>query len=253
MNCLILILLTLNASFGQVNTENLRRTDISQGLHNSLEFDFGLVSGNSEYLNLTSGFRSDLVSGRYYSFGVIQYQRGIQDDEVFINKGFVHLRGIRELTSSFYGELFVQKEFNDFILLKDRNLIGGGLRIALLPHGNTTGRSSPIRVYAGIGTMWENEDIGTHPPEETSIFRSTNYASLSWRIDDRVYVGVVSYYQVHLGDFQDFRVLLESGFGYDVTRSIAFQVSFNLRYDNEPPRDVKKHDLEIKNGLRFSF
>lgn len=239
--------------FAQVNTEDMRKYDLSDGLYNSLQVDFGLVSGNSDFLKLKSSIRADFVSGKYYTFGVIQYQRGIQDDNLFINKAFGHLRGIQRLTRIFFGELFVQKEFNDFILLKDRNLIGGGLRTAVLFPYSTNECSHSIYCYIGNGLMWENEEIDTRPVSETKIFRSTNYISLRWQLDDRVDLAIVTYYQFHLSNLHDYRILFQSGLGFNITKSLAFKTSLNLRYDNEPPSNIKKYDLEINNGLRFDF
>jgi hypothetical protein len=250
---MLFIILFPRLVVAQVNTENMRRGDLAEGLHNALNFDFGLVTGNSEFLNLEAGFRTDYVSDNYYTFGVLQYQRKLQNDKAFINKGFLHLRGIRRLARRFCWELFVQKEFNDFILLKNRILFGSGLRIILLSAGSSSGGDSPVDLYAGVGVMWENEEVDTSPPSDDKMVRSTNYLSFSWRIDERMYLGAVSYYQFQVDDPQDYRILLETGFGFDITRSFSFRMSFNLRYDNEPPQKVKRHDLELKNGLQFVF
>lgn len=237
----------------QVNTEQMRRADLEEGLSHSLKLDFGVISGNSDFLKLKGGFRSDYISGKYYIFGVLEYNRGLQDDELFVNKGVVHLRGIRELNRVFHVELFMQREFNDLIKLKRRNLAGGGLRITLLPKGAAESKSDPLELNLGIGIMRETEEIETSPPIETSIFRSTNYIALKWRVDDRMYLGAVTYYQIYLEDLSDYRVLVETGFGFNVTRSVTFQLTFDLLYDHDPPEGVGKHDLEINNGIRFDF
>jgi len=237
----------------QVNTERMRKTELKNGLSSSAKLDFGVISGNSDFLKLRGGLRSDFTSGKYYIFGVIDYSRGFQDDELFINKGFVHFRCIRELDRMFQLELFTQIEFDDFIKLRRRSLAGGGLRLTLLSGNDPGGRIQPFELTLGTGYMWENEEIDTSPPTETSIFRSTNYISFTWRFDERVYLGAVTYYQVYLKDPGDYRVLVESGFGFDVTSSVTFRLTFGLRFDNEPPAGVRKHDLEINNGITFAF
>ena len=50
-------------------------------------------------------------------------------------------------------ESFVQKQFNESILLSDRNLAGRGVRFALHPP------SARFNLYLGIGAMWEHERI----------------------------------------------------------------------------------------------
>jgi len=184
---------------------------------------------------------------------VIQYQRGNEDQEDFINKAFLHLRLIRRFDRRISGEFFGQKEFNDFILLKDRILIGGGIRVDLLSNDSGPGEDRPVRLFLGSGAMWENEEIDTDPVTETRFFRSTNYVSLAWRADERVTLNTVAYYQVRFRDIEDYRILLESGFGFDLTESFAFQAGLNLRFDSDPPDGVKRHDIDFRNGLRLSF
>jgi hypothetical protein len=237
----------------QVNTENLRRSGLEPGLSSLLSLDFGLDAGNSDFLNLEGGFRTDYVTGAFYFFGVLRYQRKLQNRRAFVNKGFIHLRGIRELTHRFSWEVFVQREFDDFILLKDRKLIGSGIRSRLTVSSGGERTAVPLRMYAGTGLMWEDERLDTSPAREDHIVRSTNYLSLVWRVEERVHLGLVTYYQFHVSDLRDFRVLLENTFAFDLTGSLAFRMNLSLRYDHEPPPGVKSYDLELGNGLEFTF
>lgn len=237
-------------SHSQVNTEVLRRSDLTPGFHHTAQLDLGMVAGNSEFLKLKTSFRLDFVCQHYYSFGVIQYQRGTKSQKKFINKGFIHLRNIRRLTDRFSGELFVQNEFDDFILLKDRNLAGGGLRTVLIQPDST---NQKLRLFLGNGAMWENEKLNTNPVSQTKIIRSTNYLSFQTRLNNMINLNFVGYYQVNLKSLRDYRILIESSLGFNVTKSFTFQTNFNLRFDNEPPATIKKYDLELTNGLRFTF
>lgn len=246
----LILLLLVRAGVSQVNTERLRKSELTTGFNNSLNFDLAFVSGNSEFLKLKTGMRVDYQAKKYYSFGVIQYQRGLQKSRVFINKGFVHLRGVRIINKRFSGEVFFQKEFNDFILLKDRNLIGAGWRTALISQQND---GKNYQWFIGNGAMWENEQINTSPITETKIVRSTNYISLLFQKEKQWRANFVSYYQFNVKHWQDYRVLIESSFGFNLTRSLMFRTNFNLRYDNEPPPKIKNYDLEMTNGFSFSF
>ena len=92
------ILFLYNSIHCQVNTETLRKSDLAQGFHNTAQLDLAMVSGNSEFLKLKTGFRTDYISKKYYAFMVIQYQRGTKNQKKFINKGFIHLLNIRRFT-----------------------------------------------------------------------------------------------------------------------------------------------------------
>ncbi len=160
------------------------------------------------------------------------------------------------LNETYTLETFLQKEFNDFIELKDRNLIGGGVRMVLLRSrkGEINGEEfSRIYWAIGIGAMWENEEIEVVAEENTNLIRSTNYISLNWQIDKRLNFTLISYFQPALRSFSDFRILSEGSMGFNLTRAVIFKTTVSLRSDNEPPRGIKKHDLELTNGLSVSL
>ncbi len=247
---LIISLMSVTIILGQVNTETLRKSDLEKGFHNNIQFRLGLNSGNSEYLKLKSKFRLDYTAKNFYTFGVAEYQRGLQADELFINKGFAHFRYIRNLVKTIRYELFTQKEFNDFILLKDRNLAGMGLRKSFL---FLKEKQSHFKLHLGMGFMWENEKVDLTTIIETNLFRSTNYISASWKIDDRVQFIHINYIQFDVENPTDYRILAESTVLFSITKAFHFQASLEFRYDNEPPLSIKKYDLEITNGVTFSF
>jgi len=50
-------------TYAQVNTESLRSVDIVKGFYNTMPFDFGRYFGNSDFLSLKGGIRSDFRTG----------------------------------------------------------------------------------------------------------------------------------------------------------------------------------------------
>jgi len=247
------LVFSLGTAAGQVNTERLRRGNVTEGWHNSVSFDLGYVSGNSNFFKLNTGFRTDYKAGDYYTFGVVNYQRGREAAQVFLNKGFAHIRAMRALTPVISGEVFLQKEFNDFILLNDRNLAGGGARLRLLSESPQQKAGIPLQLFLGIGFMWENEVLNTSPLSETNLLRSTNYLSATWTGNEIMTFGLVGYYQIAVSDNRDYRLLLDGSLGFQVTQALTFRLVLNYRYDNEPPPGIKDYDLEMTNGLQFDF
>lgn len=173
---------------------------------------------------------------------------------MYTDKRFIHLRGARSITEHLSVEIFLQRQFNELILLRDRNLVGGGVRISGLKQRTDT-KNTGMNLYLGIGTMWENEAINDkqHGEVETNITRSTNYISAIWRIDERFTGVITGYYQPYLQHFSDFRVLSESRLEFNVTQTVSISTRLNLRYDGKLPTDVEAHDLEIVNGLSYRF
>ncbi len=237
---------------GQVNTEAMRRADTSLGWHASLAADLGYVAGNSNLLKLESGARLDRSTAGGRSFLVGEFQQGSKDDERFINKGFVHLRGVRYLRSGRALEGFVQQEFNEFINLRSRSLAGGGLRLEFARPADSTAGSLGLNL--GIGLMWEQEALTGEAKEIVTLLRSTNYVVLRWAPDDRLALSSTAYFQVDTGSFSDYRILWEGGLGITLFRRLALHLKVDLRYDHErPPGVAKAYDIDLTNGLSYSF
>ena len=250
--CFVLLIIYCPPIGAQVNIftgETMKQMQLESGWYNSINLDLTYRSGNSDLLTTRTRFRSDYLTKTYHGFIFGSLQQGRKDDVFFVNKGMAHARVIRNLTQHVLVESFVQKQFNESILLNDRNLAGCGVRFASHP------RNSRFNVYLGIGAMWEHERINDAKRGEitTHIVRSTNYINWTGKLDERITTSATGYYQVHARRFQDYRILFEGSITFSLTTKLAFPLRVNLRYDSEPPTDIRKHDVEIFNGLRYTF
>ena len=253
VSSICLFVLAVSAK-GQVNIETLRRLDSKPGWYNDLTLSLTYQSGNTDLLRFKSSLRSDYWFDKYHTFGIATLQQGKQGGKLYTDKGFIHLRGARSIIEHLGVEMFLQKQFNESILLRDRNLAGGGMRISVLKQ-RADKKNTGLNLYLGIGGMWENETINDkgHGEVKTSIIRSTNYISAAWRIDKRFTIVITGYYQPYTQHFSDFRILSESRFEFHVTKTVSINTRLNIRYDSEPPTDVDTHDLEVVNGLSYKF
>ena len=251
---LIYLLVFATSAKAQVNIETLRRLDSKPGWYNDVALSLTYQSGNTDLLRFKNSLRSDYWVDKYHTFGIVTVQQGKQGGKLYTDKGFVHLRGARSISDHLGVEVFLQKQFNESILLRDRNLAGGGIRISALKQRTDT-KNTGLNLYLGIGGMWENEAINDkqHGEIKTNIIRSTNYVSATWRIDKRFAVVVTGYYQPYIQRFSDFRVISESRLEFHLTKTVSFNTRLNIRYDSEPPSGVKAHDLEIVNGVSYKF
>ena len=250
--CLVLLFSSCFPLAAQVNIftgETMQQMRLEPGWYNSINLDVTYRTGNTDLLTSRTRFRSDYLSKTYHGFIFGSLQQGRKSGAFFINKGMAHARIIRSLTQHVLVESFVQKQFNDSILLNDRNLVGGGIRFDLHPS------SSKFNIYLGIGAMWEHERINDKDAGEmtTRIIRSTNYVNWTGHLDERITTSATGYYQVHTRRFQDYRILFEGSLTFRLTTKLAFPLRVNFRYDSEPPTGIRKHDVEIFNGLRYTF
>ena len=250
--CFVLLIVRCPSLVAQVNIftgETMKQMQLKSGWYNSINLDLTYRSGNSDLLTTRTRFRSDYLTKTYHGFVFGSLQQGRKDDVFFVNKGMAHARIIRSFTQHVLVESFIQKQFNESILLNDRNLAGGGVRFASHP------RDSRFNIYLGIGAMWEHERINDAKRGEitTRIVRSTNYINWTGKLDERITTSATGYYQVHVRRFQDYRILFEGSITFSLTTKLAFPLRVNVRYDSEPPTGIRKHDVEIFNGLRYTF
>ena len=243
----------------QVNifdAETARQMELGAGWYNNIALNLTAHAGNTDLLTLKTRFRSDYLAEKYHLFIMGNLHQGSKDSKSFINKALIHLRGIRSVSQDLAVETFVQKQFNDFIRLQDRNLVGGGFRIAPLGKVAKSESDKSFNLYIGIGLMWEDEVINDDSSEakiESNIIRSTNYVTWTWRIDERLTSAATGYYQFQPASLSDYRILFEGSIGFRLTKKLGLTTWVGFRYDNEPPTNVKKHDLEIVNGFNFTF
>ena len=249
---LIVFLFYSSFSFSQVNTEKFRKENEKEGFSGNVLLAAGFASGNSEYVNVKSAARIDYSIKGFDFFLVGNYEFQEAKEEKVVNKGFAHLRSIITLTPTLFLEFFLQKEFNQFILLEDRNLAGSGLRLDLV-NLFSTGKDSLVEIYFGSGFMFENERYNISVSPETNLVRSTNYLTIKWQITKNFSFTTINYLQFDVKRAHDFRILSDTGFNFSVTENLEFNSSLSWRFDNEPVEDVKKNDIEITNGLTFSF
>lgn len=251
---LILFALISNFSvFAQVNTESLRKTSVKTGWFNFAQASVGLNSGNSEFYSVGLLARTDYLFYPFNAFAVCSYEFKRSSEKNIVNKAFAHVRLMRYFSNSFAGELFLQKEFNEFLKVNDRNLAGMNVRLNLVDYTSEIDTMTNLLLYAGVGFMLENENIGSQNSYISNIIRSTNYLNFKWSINSSVNFQSVTYIQISAERLNDFRFTNESALEFFITENVKFFASMKYRFDNEPPLNVKEYDLELNNGIKIEF
>lgn len=250
--CFVFLIFVSAYVSAQVNTEVMRKGDdgFSLGLKSLLSYQ----SGNTDKFSVSGGANIGYVGDFWYGFmaGNIGYSETSSVKDTW--KGFGHVRGGRKLFTDWFSvELFAQKEFDEFLSLNDRNLLGGSLRFySSLVDG------IGLDLYLGLGLMMENEtfdysSIG-ESDEGTTILRSTNYLSISWKLNETLLFASTLYYQPAPEYFHNYRILLNSNLDVKIFKCFSFTTAVNFRYDNEPPVTVaEKYDVELNYGIKFNI
>ncbi|MFC1619962.1 DUF481 domain-containing protein [Candidatus Neomarinimicrobiota bacterium] len=258
----LLLLIWIIGAHAQINTEAMRKEDVKPGFHFEAGGDVGYVDGNSSLFQNRSNLRLDYVQDWGLVFLVANYRLNMKDKLLFINKGFSHLRTVKRLRSPLYGEIFLQQEFNEFIQIEDRKLIGSGLRIKWNELDTFIELSQKLTLISGMGLMWEREKIDTGPDgtegdpihgDLASLLRSTNYMVLNWTPKPGLGLLTTTYFQFDTKRLSDYRILGRSTLKVSLSKRLSVTLNLNIRYDSEPPGKIEPLDVDFQNGFSYKF
>ena len=138
-------------------------------------------------------------------------------------------------------EGFLQKEFNHFINLNNRELIGSGLRLRYTKN-----------FLLGIGVMYENELYKNFITKNKNI-KSTNYINYRITPNENISITNILYYQFKLSTIEHFRILWDGSINIKGTEWISFNINFKYRYDISNINLNGSSYFEITNGVRINF
>ena len=240
---ILLFLHMFSLSFNQINTEAMRNNSQILGLNQQLNLSFSYISGSSEFLMLHGNYRADYhVNDKWHGFFIMNHDRAHEkSNEDFNNRGFAHIRVLNHWKPKIHIESFLQKEYNYFIDLENRELIGGGLRI------------NPIdELHIGIGFMNEVEVYQYSSMEHVNL-KSTNYINHTFKPNDSMAIRNIIYYQFKSTNLGHYRILWDGNINIEATDKISFHINLKFRYDMSDINPDGNSFFEITNGLGFYF
>src|SRR5690606_18211911 len=143
-------------------------------------------------------------------------------------------------------ESFIQGQFNQLLVVQQRNLIGAGLRVKWMDKENFTG-------YAGNSYMYEIEYSDragtTNYNHRNSTYLTLSYAaeSLKFSVADTVY------YQPLYSNLSDYRILEQ--FRLDIPLSSWFRVFtiYNYYFDSKTPLNTQEYTSNLNVGVGISL
>ncbi|SVC56277.1 uncharacterized protein METZ01_LOCUS309131 [marine metagenome] len=236
-------LLFASLNWSQINTESIRGDHKIQGLSQNMDLSFAYISGNSNIMFFNGSYRLDYTAkSNWYGLFVIKYDRAFEKSQVdFTNKGFGHLRTVKSLFTNIQMEGFLQKEFNYFIDLENRELIGGGLRFNFFK-----------QFFIATGAMHEKE-VYQKIIEKQNFMKSTSYINYSVQIMDKVTIQNILYYQFKFKTIDNYRILWDGKISVQGSDWLSLYINCNYRYDVSTINPNANLYFEITNGLSFRF
>ncbi len=229
-----------------------------QGVHTSKPKD-----GFSGNVDISISNSSGNTEKEEYSLGSrLQWHRGEMTDVLLLSadyaksggikssdNGFMHLRHIQQYHPMVAWEAYLQVEKDQFARLEYRGLGGGGLRFTFYDAENTGS------IFFGLGAYYSEEriddsyaDAGTE-----TLWRGNSYLLLKYQINPDAALMSTTYYQPASGNPDDYRLLEQAALKMKLTDLLSLVVSYNLRFDNDPPLGVEKRDSTFKTSFSLEF
>ncbi|MEY4329829.1 MAG: hypothetical protein RL609_577 [Bacteroidota bacterium] len=225
------------------------------------------IQSDSNYriVNLDGNFSSQLNNQRtlmdYHLGGLIQFKskdsknmwlllingdRSIADGNDMSNANLLHLRYSHKILPKIKVESFYQIQSNKLLDLKNRQLLGAGLRFKFLASGRCNLYLGSLYMFELESTLEHTTPIGYH--------RLSNYFSVSIKsIKSNIEFTNIVYYQPLLQNFSDFRLSGQMNLLIPISNRIVFTSNVMCYLDKRPPLDVAPYTYQISHGFRYNF
>lgn len=231
-----------------INIETLRVSPVD-GYTGSVDLTGQSQSGNTEKNILNFSSLNRLHEGRNEFLAVANYAYGETSMVKDTHRGSAHLRYARQVLEQWFGEIFVQTEFDEFKDLARRDLLGVAARAQLI-------HSKSFFLFSGTGFFAERELI-KHDPDQDNL-RGNFYLSSVYRGELPFKVSLIAYFQPLWDELNDYRLNMDLDFESPIYKTLSFLISYDYQFDNRPPsgtpdRPVKKYDSLVLVGLRWNI
>tara|TARA_Y100001954_G_scaffold226894_1_gene269338 strand:- start:16 stop:765 length:750 start_codon:yes stop_codon:yes gene_type:complete len=245
--CLLLILISISDLMSQiVNIERSRSNREEKGFKTNLFLNASFSQNTKEIFqggfDLESQFQKNESS--LLLLANMVFVRA--DGNNYLNRGFQHLRYNYSISKSILKlECFVQNQFNEVQKIKNRKLLGTGLRFSIA-------EKDSFRLYYGLALMHENER--TIDDFQSLIFRYSSYLSLYFQLNEGISMNLITYIQPSTSEIlSDYRLSSEGQIQFKINKYLQYQLRLNVLKDSDPIAGVPERILGISNGLKIQW
>jgi hypothetical protein len=234
-----------------LNVERFHSGEI-RGTHAAITLSGKGTLGNSEVLDAKMegivGHRFARHWPRLILGGSYLRKRGEEPlfDNRFIQARYSYI--VSERTEAFN---FVQSQRNETLRLKERWLVGSGIR-------RQFGSGDGLSLNLGTGAMWELEEVtddAVAPGEDprSSVIRMSNIIVVRHDFSEGARLVGTTYLQPRLDALHDFRLLSELALLVPVTTRVRLTVSTDWRHDSRPPPSLRADDFTLNFGIAYTL
>lgn len=244
---ILLVLFLGSPSFSQiVNVESQRIQSDTAGWLGSLGTGFLFEKNVVEVINISVDAHLEYKTDKNLYLFLVNYNLLKGSGQTFNNNLFYHLRYNYKINNVLRWEVFTQLQQNNVTGIKLRFLAGTGPRFKLAG-------SERLSLYAGTSVMYEDEKEKTQPVIHHKDFRSSNYASATYKPWKTTEVIGTIFYQPLYKNLNDYRILNEISIKFKLIKHLSFTVGWYYLYDSKPAASTPSLNYSISNGFQYDF
>jgi putative salt-induced outer membrane protein YdiY len=237
-----------------VNVADQANRQVKDGFSFHSEISWNRSAGNTDLSILSGAATFYYQVQRHFILYTAKREFGKQQQNIFIDTAFQHLRYRYQLLEYLDLETFLQFDRDTFRRLKSRTVFGIGPRVTYLI-------DQSHRLFLGVAPMIEKEIYESTNLEhsKTSEERQDENLRLSIslaylvELNDQLQFSNTAYYQPLIRDAEDRRVLNITSLNLRLNQFLSLKFSGTLSFDSDPPRNVAKTDQKYENALVLNF
>lgn len=232
-----------------VNIESKRMQTDSVRFALNADFSFNHTNNDGTQVNqVDAGFTTQLKSKdlRKIYFLLGNYKLIHSEESNLQNAWFLHGRFNYKFNRLLRFETFLQGQYNQLLVVEQRNLIGAGLRVKLIDKERFSG-------YAGNSYMYEvefSERAGTtHYNHRNSTYFTLSYSAKSQKFS----IANTLYYQPLYRDLDDYRILEQFRLDIPLSNWLKVFTIYNYYFDSKTPLNTEEYTSNLSIGAGITI
>ncbi len=246
---LLLVVITYTFGFIDIQPQVIGE---KKGMDGEVALSASYSSGNTEESSIGASAKGQYDAENWLSFVIAAYDYGKANGDKNSEEGLFHLRYIHSTDYEGYDwEIFTQTEFNPFQDLKNRSLVGAGLRKRVDKELN----HYFDKLYIGLGVMYSyrEPDIITDVDKILKRTKINSYITFKKTFNKNLSISYLGYYQPTIDDLSDFSSSQILQFVTPLADSINLSLDIIYKYNATPYSGIEKDDFDAALSLKYKF
>ncbi|WP_029038770.1 DUF481 domain-containing protein [Salinimicrobium xinjiangense] len=228
-----------------VNIESRRMQTDSVRFTLNADFSFNHTNNDGSQVNqvdaaLTTQLKSKDLRKIYFVLG--NYKLIDSESGNLQNAWFLHGRFNFKFSQLLRFESFIQGQYNQLLIVEQRNLVGAGLRVKWVDKERFSG-------YAGNSYMYEVE-YSDRAGTTNYNHRNSTYFTLSYTTGSKKFsVTNTVYYQPLYRHFEDYRILEQFRLDVPLSNWLSVFTLYNYYFDSKTPLNSEEYTSNLNVGI----